>query len=495
MNNNNLFRLFAILLSATLLAGVFWRAGLTRGLMASFTQKESRPIQLRIWDWWSPSGNEEYGVYFNEIKTTFEKRHPDIEIIYQIVPFGNYVQKLSTAMVGQTPPDVFQSSVYWAEGLYQRGMLRPLNDLLERNPVHDDGSRVTEEAFLPTAWRHNHHTEDGVVYGIPMIIDASCLIWNLDILQKEADQDEEIRDLFVRDSTGVVDYDRIRFDAIKDWDHFRHITKKLTRYGPNGEVQRAGFMIQGYGGGAGLFPTWLAANGGAFQDVEGTRALFDSPAGVEAMNFLTGLYWKDRVCLPFRRQLADAEQFQEGNVACIAAGTWSGKDIMRNTLGWKHIGKTAFPPGPRGAGYKTVTWGNMLVISNRSQQVEAAWQYIKFVCSLEGALIRLKYLRYNGPRLDFYDTPEWQAAMVDRSYLSNVKAICLAGDKLRHTEIIAVDHQVNPVVETILLRYPDIQAGKGPYPSVEAALKEAARNTNNVFDRYHRQVAQWMEKR
>lgn len=254
-------------------------------------------------------------------------------------------------------------------------------------------------------------------------------------------------------------------------------------------------MIHAYGGGAGMFSPWLSANGGQFQDAAGTRVLFDTPAGVETMDFMSRLYWTDRVCLPFRRQLADAEQFQEGNVACIVAGTWSGKDIMRNTLGWKHFGKTAFPPGPRGDGYRTATWGNMLVITNRSQNLSAAWKYIKFVCSLEGNLLRLKHLGYSGPRRDFYDTPEWQAAMFERPYLSNVKAICLAGDKLRHTEIIAVDHQVNPVVETLLLRYPDIAAGKGPYRSVEAALKEAARNANSVFDRYNRQVEQWRERK
>jgi ABC-type glycerol-3-phosphate transport system substrate-binding protein len=488
-----LYRPLGVLLAAGLLLVVVWRAGMTRAWVASLDEATPRAVQLRVWDWWSPSGNEEYGAYFDEVKATFEKRHPGIEIVYQVVPFGTYVQKLATAMVGQSPPDVFQSSVYWAEGFYQRGMLRPLNDLLARDGVHDDGSRITEEAFLPSAWRHNH-TEDGVVYGIPQIIDATCLLWNLDILQAEAAHDEAIRDLFVRRSSGEVDYDRIRFDAIRDWDHFRRIAKKLTRYGPDGEVMRSGFMIHAYGGGAGMFSPWLSANGGRYQDPAGTRAEFAGPAGVEAMTFMAGLYWQDRVCLPFRRQLSDAEQFQEGNVACIVAGTWSGKDIMRNTLGWQHLGKTAFPPGPAGRDQKTNTWGNMLVITRRTPHVEAAWKYIKFVCSLEGNLLRLKHLRYNGPRRDFYDTPEWQAAMIERPYLSNVKQICLAGDKLRHTEIIAIDHQVNPVVETILLRYPDIVAGRGPYPSVEMALQEAARNANNVFARYNRQVSQWLAR-
>lgn len=479
------------LLGLLLLAGVFLRAGLTRALVDDFLSNEPpRPVQLRVWDWWSPAGNEEYGQYFDAVEQAFEAQNPAVDIVYQIVPFGNYVQKLSTAMVGSTPPDVFQSSVYWAEGFYQRGMLRPLDDLLSQNASAPSPDRVTEEMFLPSAWRHNQ-ARDGTVFGVPQIIDAQCLLWNLDILEREAAHDEEIRALFARHSDGTIDYDRLRFDAVKNWEHFRRLTKKLTHRAPDGTLEQAGFVIHAYGGGAGMFSPWLAANGGRYQDAAGTRALFAGAAGSEALRFMVRLYWDDKVCPPFRRQISDTELFQEGKVACMVAGTWSGKDITRNTLGWSHFAKTAFPPGPRGSEQKTVTWGNMLVITRRCTNVAAAWRYIQFVCGLEGNLLRSKILGYNGPRRDFYATEQWQKIMAERPYLSNVKAICLAGDKLRHTEIIAVNHQVNPVIETLLLRFPDIQAGRGPHPSIEAALAEAERNANGVFRRYNEQVNRW----
>ena len=125
------------------------------------------------------------------------------------------------------------------------------------------------------------------------------------------------------------------------------------------------------------------------------------------------------------------------------------------------------------------------------RQGEAAWRYVKFGCGLEGNLLRSRHLGYNGPRLGFYDTPQWQEAMAERPNLSNVKEICLAGDKLRHTEIIAVNHQANPVIETCQLHYPDIEEGRGPYTSVEDALSRAARSVAAVFRRYNRQVARW----
>lgn len=489
----NYLRTFLLCLAVgSICLGTLWRSGVARALQGSASS--GRSIQLKVWDWWSPSANEEYGAYFAALEKVYEERYPEVDLILQIVPFGNYVQKLATAMVGRAPPDVFQSSVYWAEGLYQRGMLLPLDSLLAQDGDHTGGQRLAQEVFLPSAWRHNH-TAEGTVFGIPQVIDAQCLIWNLDLLQQAAQGDEEIRALFVQLLDGSVDYQRLRFDAVRDWEHFRRLAVKLTRYGPDGSVTQAGFVINAYGGGAGMFPPWLAANGGRFQDEEGTRALFATPGGVEAMEFMARLYWEDKVCPPFRRQIADAELFEEGKVACMAAGTWSGKDIIRDTLGWKHFAKTAFPPGPQGREQKTLTWGNMLVISRRCPQVEAAWNYVRLVCGLEGNLLRLKYLGYNGPRLDLYQTPEWQEAVQARPYLANVPQICLAGDKLRHTEIIATDHQANPVFETLLLRYPDIVAGQGPYPSVAVALAEAAHNVDQVYERYHQQARDWLARR
>ncbi len=484
-------------LAVVVLGAVLWRAGMTRSWVQALSTigggQVPRPITLRVWDWWSPSGNEEYGYYFEDLERAFEAQNADIDVVYQIVPFGNYVQKLSTAMVGRTPPDVFQSSVYWAEGFFHRGMLRSLNGLIDI----DGGTgptRVAKDAFLPSAWRHNH-APNGDVFGIPQIIDAQCLVWNLDILEKAAESDGQIRAMFMRRADGSLDTNRIRYDAVRDWEHFRAICRKLTKRGPDGEFLQSGFVIHAYGGGAGMFSPWLAANGGRYQDEAGRTAHFNSPRGAQAMSFLAGLYWQDRVCPPFVRQLSEVGLFEEGKVAAVVAGTWSGKDIMRDTLGWSHFGKTAFPPGPSGEGHKTVTWGNMLVITRRCEQVAAAWRYVKFVCSLEGNLLRLKHLGYNGPRLDFYNTPQWAAKVQTRPYLSNVKQICLVGDKLRHTEIIAVNHQANPIIETILLRYPSLVAGEGPYKSVQAALDVAADHVNNVYDRYNRQVRAWSTRK
>ena len=62
-------RIPLILLGTLVLAGVFFRAGLTRSLVDQlFSHQSPRPITLRVWDWWSPASNEEYGQYFEALE-------------------------------------------------------------------------------------------------------------------------------------------------------------------------------------------------------------------------------------------------------------------------------------------------------------------------------------------------------------------------------------------------------------------------------------------
>jgi ABC-type glycerol-3-phosphate transport system substrate-binding protein len=191
--------------------------------------------------------------------------------------------------------------------------------------------------------------------------------------------------------------------------------------------------------------------------------------------------------------MQDSEEFNTGRVACVEAGTWSGKYITRDTEGKIRFDHTAFPPGPRGKGNTTLTWGNMLVIARRSSQPDLAWKYVKFVASLPGALRLLRHIGQNSPRRDFYDSPDWLERCKRSPYLYNVPQICASGLKLRHTQINAVDYVGQPIFESLLLRYPEIEQKRGPYPSVAAGLQAAATAINQVYDRYNAQVAYWHE--
>ncbi|MHC4715651.1 MAG: extracellular solute-binding protein, partial [Planctomycetota bacterium] len=380
---------------ARYLGGLLESAGPTRNLIGRVRTAGGgdRPVQLRVWDWWSPSTNEKYSVYFGELERRFEQAHPEVDIVSQTIPFGSYEQKLATAMLGKSPPDVFQCSVVWAQGLHRRGIIRELDDFLKDTP------ELQKERFMASAWYHNN--DGGRTYGIPIIIDAACMLWNLEMIR----DDPELHFMFERNPDGTADFTRIRFDAVRDWEHFRWIMKRLTKSPrPGGtKVRPAGMAMNAYSMGARSYMPWAAANGVALQDREGTRATFNTPAGVETFQFMVDLQWTDGVCPEFERKLKHHESFVQREVACAMAGTWSGKGIERDTQGWQGFGMTAFPPGPHGKGQRTVAWANMMVISSRCRRPDLAWEYIRLVAGEEGAGLRLNLLRMNSPRLDFYE--------------------------------------------------------------------------------------------
>ena len=92
---------------ALLAATVMLRAGMTRAWVKSVSAvimgEERRPIELNVWDFLSPTINEDYGRYYDELEKTFETRHPEVDVVYQFVPFPTYTQKIATAMVGPNP--------------------------------------------------------------------------------------------------------------------------------------------------------------------------------------------------------------------------------------------------------------------------------------------------------------------------------------------------------------------------------------------------------
>ena len=455
------------------------RAGPTRDLgrmvRGAVGLVPKRPITLRVWDYWSPSNTEDFARYFQELETRFEARHPDVDLVYQSVPFGFFEQKLATGMIGDRPPDVFQCSVYWAQAMYARGVLLKLNDYIDRTP------ELKDDQFFTAALYHSR--DRGDIYGIPQIFDARCLLWNLDMLKAKP----ELHGLFARDAKGEIDYTRIRFDAVRDWEHFRRIARTLT----DREAGRYGFEINAHRMDAGVFMGWAVANGAEFQDRAGTRALFATPATAEALQFLLDLYYEDRVSPPFRPVSASQEMFQKGQVACSLGGTWLAKHLVRDTLGWKGFGMTSFPPGPRGTEQKTQSWGNMLVIGARCKNPEVAWDYLRLVCGPEGAKLRLTLLKHVSPRRDLYDTDEWRRVVREEPFLENIPKICASGDPLYHTQPAAVRDELIPIFEYLMLNYPEVKAGRGKYRNALDALQVGAKRVNDVYERYQRVLADW----
>lgn len=391
---------------------------------------------IRIWDWWNPAGSERLARFFEKVKADFEMRHPDIEVRFQFIPFGSqYVQKLMSAMAAGNAPDAFQCSIIWASDLYDRGVIRDLNDFIADSPD------VGPDAWFPICM--DYISRDGRIFGLPTSMDASALIINTEMV-REAGLDPSPY-------------------AIGSWEDFVEYTDRLTIRRDTGAVERAGYLLSVTGERFGVLLPWLAAQGRDFltDDLRGTNAYTDE--SVSAMNFMYDLLHTHRVTFPPGMEVQDQALFFERKAAIMHGGTWHGYHILQNAPGLEFI-MTSFPPGPHGDSRATVTWANMMMMPKGSAHPEETWKFLRYYCGLENAINMLEILSRNSPRKDFYETPEWKAAVAEYPFLETVPDIAAVGRTYPFRRFEEVNDAFHPYFQRALL---------GSVP-IEDAMREGA---------------------
>src|SRR5581483_5151366 len=95
------------------------------------SKKNGNTIHLSSWG--DPQENE----ILQDLIGQFQKVHPEIHVVLDRVPFGDYADKLMTQFAGGVAPDViFVSSENLAD-FYPHGMLEPLTSYLKADPSVD----------------------------------------------------------------------------------------------------------------------------------------------------------------------------------------------------------------------------------------------------------------------------------------------------------------------------------------------------------------------
>ncbi len=133
---------------------------------ASFTAASAQTtITYAIWD------NNQLPVH-EQIAAAFEAENPDIKVDIQVVPWGNYWDKLQTAVAGGEAYDVFWMNgpnfpVYASNGVIMNLQDRVMSDALDTS--------VYPEALV------NLYSLDGDLYGLPKDFDTIALYYNKDL--------------------------------------------------------------------------------------------------------------------------------------------------------------------------------------------------------------------------------------------------------------------------------------------------------------------------
>lgn len=287
------------------------------------------------------------GEVVRELVPAFEKRHPEIRMEVQQVPWTAAHEKLLTAFVGDSTPDAAQLGNTWIPEFVSLGALAPLDERIK-------GSAAGAGDSFAGIWDTN--VVDGKTWGLPWYVDTRLLFYRTDLVA----------------AAGVPWPPR----SWAEWQAAMEGIKKLggpDRFAivlPIDEWTQP--VIFGLQAGAPLL-----ADGGR-------RGAFRDPRFRKAMAFYIGLYTSDLAPrLDLQSVVNLYQQFSEGYFAMVITGPWNlGEFRSRIPAGMQDRWATApMPPPEAGMPYPglSLAGGSSLVLFRRAEQPEAAWKWLEYL--------------------------------------------------------------------------------------------------------------------
>jgi len=347
------------------------------GVRTFWASRPSERLELVVWG--LQSGEETKGL--DAQIQEFERRHPHIRVKNLMMGTGGMsAQKLMTSIAGNVPPDLVRQDRFTIGDWASREAFRPLDDLLASPEANapGDAERIDPAEYYPACWTEAVY--QGKVYAIPDSTDDRLLYWNKDLYRKAG-----------------LDPER----PPRTWEELLDYTQKLTKRRPDGSFESVGFIPVVKTHSNSWFYLYSWQNGGEFMSPDGRTCTLLNPQTKEALEWLTGFYDK---LSGAENVTAFASTFQPREQDPFITGRMAMKVDTNNAIrNIARFGKNldyGVAPAPvpaarlRGEGRfagqpKYITWsgGFSFAIPVGSRHVPEAWQFIKWMNSLESRRI------------------------------------------------------------------------------------------------------------
>ena len=286
-------------------------------------------------------------------------------IYVQLFIQGDIEEKVKIAAAGGAPPDLaglysFNVAVYASQNA-----LVPLDEMLAE-------AGIGERDFIPSYWRLCRH--DGRTWCLPTAPATLALFWNKRLFREAGlDPDRPPRTL----------------------EELTAIGHRLTAADPDtGRIERMGFLPSEPGWWSYAWGWWF---GGRLWDGEDAIAATE-PENLEAFRWIEEQYvdrYGPKNLADFKGGLgkfASADNgFFTGKVAMELQGVWFPNFIDRYAPEGFEYGVAPIPPA-RGTGLENVTIAeaDVIGIPRGARHVEEAFEFVKFLASVEGMEILCK---------------------------------------------------------------------------------------------------------
>jgi multiple sugar transport system substrate-binding protein len=374
-----------------------------------------------------------------EFVDAFMQENPDIKINVVEVPGEESFNTLFLQMQGGEMPDVFWS--HWVLAAASNDMAIPLDDYIAQAGGEEFMARFVPSAWDWVSWQGKH-------YGVQWRDGASVMFLSGALL-KEAG---------------------LEVPQEWDWDTLLEYAQAMTD-------EEAGVYGMGLIGAATdpgtewIYWPFLLQNGGQIIDPETNRAAFNSPEGVEALQFIVDLIQEYKVAPPATasndvNQIIDL--FVSDKIAMWANGPWY-IGIMKSTYPDVEV---TVAPMPSQVTQGSIAGGTAFCISSQTEHPDEAWRFVEYMTSDEN-LTRWA--------VQFQHVPPNVAAFADPFFQDPNMAAAVAQSKSSDT--IAANHypetdQLNQIMRNYL------QAAYLQEMTPQEALDAAAAEWDEILANY-----------
>lgn len=293
-------------------------------------------------DYWNPFTGPD-GPFMAQMVDEFNAANPNIQVMMNTIPGGEYVTQLGTAIASNTQPDV---AVMWADQIATmafRNIFRPMDDIVTQIGLSGDD-------FPTDVW--NAGEVAGQRYSIPLDIHPMTMFYNADLLAE----------------AGITEPPTNR-------EQFEAAAAAMTQGGNNGFMLTNGFPVQQ------IFQMLLHQFGGSEFNADGTEATWNSEAGVQALEWMRNA--SDQWGQPNLEVDAELNAFKGGGVGMIWNGIWQTTNVTGEAVEFEGRA-TAVPQ----IGQQMAVWAG-------SHQLGLPVQGEEDPCRDAGAAIFINYLLEN----------------------------------------------------------------------------------------------------
>ena len=287
------------------------------------------------------------GEVVRDLVPDFERRHPDLRVRVQQIPWSAAHEKLLTAFAGGTLPDAIQVGSTWVPELVALGALERLDGRIVASPSLDGDDwfpGIVETTVV-----------DGSTWALPWYADTRLLFYR--------------RDLFAAAGWS---------QPPGTWAEWRAALADLRRTLP-AESHPILLPLAEW-----EMPVILALQHGATLLRDGDRfGDFRSPAFRAGFDFYLGFFESGLAPSRGAAEVGNLYQdFAAGAFASFASGPWSMGELARRLPPeLQDRWATAPLPGPEGPRTGvSLAGGAGLALVRGSPRADAAWRWIEFLC-------------------------------------------------------------------------------------------------------------------